>query len=210
MAKRIDKHYKSWVALAAAVLLSTACHRSQQDDHKGGAGASSGAPPGAASAGGPSAPPPLVPVAPSLNDSDRDFLMKAAQSGLLEVDAGQLAESHAGSRQVREFGERMVTDHSMADNALAAIAQKDQVGLPTELRPDDQTRLDRLKTLTGRPFDREYAHLMVEDHRAAVRDFESGAETLSDPELRIFAANTLPTLRTHLLLAEALPGLRTR
>jgi putative membrane protein len=148
--------------------------------------------------------------ATGLSDADRDFVMKAAQGGLLEVDAGQLAESHASNARVKAFGARMVTDHSAADNQLAAIAQKDQITLPTSLPPDEQAKLDHLRSLNGRAFDRAYSDMMVKDHVQDVQDFQQASNSLTDAELRSFAQSTLPTLQTHLSMAQQLPGEHSR
>jgi putative membrane protein len=145
-------------------------------------------------------------TATGLSDSDRDFIMKAAQGGLMEVDAGKLAESQAANAKVKAFGERMVTDHSAVDNQLATIAQKDQITLPTSLPPDDQAKLDHLRTLHGRAFDRAYSNMMVKDHEQDVQDFQQASNSLTDAELRSFAQSTLPTLQTHLSMAQQLPA----
>jgi len=145
-------------------------------------------------------------TATGLSDADRDFMMKAAQGGLLEVDAGQLAASHASNATVKAFGARMVSDHSAADNQLAAIAQKDQITLPTSLPPEEQAKLDHLRSLNGRAFDRAYSDMMVKDHVQDVQDFQQASNSLTDAELRSFAQSTLPTLQTHLSMAQQLPG----
>jgi putative membrane protein len=59
-------------------------------------------------------------LAPALAQNRPDtatvnFVQKAAKGGLMEVGSGKLAASKAGSGRVRDFGLRMVQDHSKAN-----------------------------------------------------------------------------------------------
>ena len=60
----------------------------------------------------------------ALPSADKSFAMKAAQGGLAEVQDGQLAARKGGSPQVKQFGQRMVTDHTQANDELQQIAQQ--------------------------------------------------------------------------------------
>ncbi|HLH08429.1 MAG TPA: DUF4142 domain-containing protein [Terriglobales bacterium] len=53
-----------------------------------------------------------------LSPSDKAFVTKAAEGGLAEVELGQLAQQKAESQQVKDFGQRMVTDHTKANDQL--------------------------------------------------------------------------------------------
>jgi putative membrane protein len=44
----------------------------------------------------------------------------------------------------------------------------------------------------------------VSDHKDAVKAFEKAANEATDPEVKAFASKTLPTLKHHLSMAEAL------
>jgi putative membrane protein len=48
----------------------------------------------------------------SLGEKDKTFLKKAAKGGMMEAAMGKLASEQGQSTDVKEFGERMVTDHS--------------------------------------------------------------------------------------------------
>src|SRR5438270_2098432 len=52
----------------------------------------------------------------SLNAKDRDFMKKAAEGGMKEVEMGRMAEEQGKSADVKAFGRRMVTDHSKANS----------------------------------------------------------------------------------------------
>src|SRR3954453_6181141 len=70
--------------------------------------------------------------------SDRKFMDTAAQGGMAEVELGQLAQQNAQSQQVKDFGQRMVTDHSKANDQLKQLAAQKGVSLPTSLDSKDQ------------------------------------------------------------------------
>jgi putative membrane protein len=50
-------------------------------------------------------------------------------------------------------------------------------------------------------FDRAYIQHMMKDHETDVRRFRTEAQQGQDPELKRWAANTLPTLEAHLSMA---------
>ncbi|HTC62971.1 MAG TPA: DUF4142 domain-containing protein [Candidatus Saccharimonadales bacterium] len=130
--------------------------------------------------------------------SDTEFAKMAARGGLAEVKFGQLAEEKGSTQTVKEFGKRMVTDHSKADDDLKTIGTEDKISLPTELSAKDQTAYDRLSKLSGEAFDRAYAQDMVRDHSADVAEFRMESKDGKDTSIKNFAAQKLPTLEDHL------------
>src|SRR5437763_31745 len=110
-----------------------------------------------------------------MTGADSTFMTKATQGGMAEVELGKLAESHAASDKVKEFGRRMVTDHSKANDELKDIASRKGVTLPTSLNAKDQATMDRLSKLNGAAFDRAYMTDMVKDHRMDVSEFKKEA-----------------------------------
>jgi putative membrane protein len=134
---------------------------------------------------------------------DNGFMTKAARGGLAEVELGRLAATHASNQQVKQFGQRMVDDHSKANNELQEIAAKEGVTLPTALDARDNAEKDKLTSLNGPDFDKAYMEDMVKDHRADIAEFKKEASSGTDPSLKAFASKTLPTLQEHLTLAES-------
>ena len=134
----------------------------------------------------------------SVTTSDRHFMDKAAQGGMAEVELGQLAEKNAQSQQVKDFGKRMVDDHSKANDQLKQVASKEAVNLPTTLDAKDQATLDHLSKLHGAAFDKAYMHDMVMDHEKDVAEFKRESQDAHSPDLKSWASNTLPTLESHL------------
>ena len=128
---------------------------------------------------------------------EEKFLKEAAAGNLAEVKLGELAEQRAASDSVKQFGKRMATDHQKAYDELKQIASQKGVAVPTALDRSQQRLYDRLSKLSGAEFDRAYMKEMVKDHDKDVKEFQKEADAGKDPDIRAWAAKTLPTLKEH-------------
>jgi putative membrane protein len=133
--------------------------------------------------------------------TDASFAKEAAEGGMAEVKLGQLAEDKGASQQVKDFGKRMVDDHSKADDQLKSAASSDKIALPDKLNTREQAEYDRLSKLSGTAFDRAYARDMLRDHETDVAAFRREADDGKDASIKNFASQTLPTLQDHLKTA---------
>jgi putative membrane protein len=132
---------------------------------------------------------------------DRHFAMDAAAGGLAEVELGKLASDHASNAEVKKFGQRMVEDHGKANDELSAILKQKGISPPTALEGKQKALHDRLSKLNGAEFDRAYIAAMVKDHQEDAKDFEHESKNGKDPDLKAFAAKTLPMIQDHLKMA---------
>jgi putative membrane protein len=142
----------------------------------------------------------------SSHADDKTFMKKAAEGGLAEVQLGQLAQQNGQSQDVKDFGQRMVTDHTKANDQLKQIATEKGVTLPTDLNSKDKAEYNRMSKLQGDAFDKAYSKMMVSDHKKDVAEFKREANSGSDPDVKNFASQTLPTLQEHLQMAEKMNG----
>jgi putative membrane protein len=138
--------------------------------------------------------------------TDEQFAKEAAAGGMAEVKLGQLAEEKGTSESVKNFGKRMVEDHSKANDQLKATASQANINLPTDLKPKDQKTYDHLSSLSGAAFDKAYAEDMVRDHMHDVHAFRQEANNGTNGQIKSFASQTLPTLQEHLKLAKEMAG----
>ena len=139
----------------------------------------------------------------SVPAADRTFVHNAAIGGLAEVEMGKLAQQKAGSDQVKQFGSRMVDDHSKANDELKQIASAKGITLPTDLDSKHKSKMDKLQKLSGAEFDRAYMDDMVADHKEDVSEFQKQSSSGKDSDLKGFASKTLPTLQDHLKMAQS-------
>jgi putative membrane protein len=136
--------------------------------------------------------------------TDTRFIKEAAQGGMAEVVLGQLAVEKASSSDVKKFGQRMVDDHTKANDELKELASQKNIDLPQRLTAKDKATKAALEKLSGEQFDQAYMKDMVKDHKKDVSDFRRESRTAPDPDVKKFAAQTLPTLEDHLKQAESI------
>jgi putative membrane protein len=141
-----------------------------------------------------------------LNSADRKFVMEAAMGGMKEVELGRLATERGASDAVKQFGQRMVDDHSRANSELMQLATSKGVTLPAALDAKHQAMVAKMSGFSGEAFDRAYAKEMVKDHDKTVALFQREATRGADADLKTFAQKTLPALQEHLSMARALPN----
>jgi putative membrane protein len=96
----------------------------------------------------------------------------------------------------------MVTDHSKANAELKQIAARKNVTLPSASDDEHREKMDELSRLKGADFDRAYMKEMVDDHEHDVDKFREMAKDASDPDIKSFAAKTLPVLEAHQRMAK--------
>jgi putative membrane protein len=138
----------------------------------------------------------------TVSKADQDFAVNTAIAGMTEIQAGQMAEQKTKAKDVKEYAEMMVNDHTAAADKLKAIATQKNITLPATLTPEAQKDLDNLQQETGSKFDKDYMAMMVSDHKKVIGAFENESKNGSDADIRAFADSTLHTLRIHLDKAE--------
>lgn len=135
---------------------------------------------------------------------DLAFINDAAPGGMAEVELGRLAVKQATSKDVKQFAQRMIDDHTKAGDELKQLAASKKVMLAAELLPSQKEALAKLTALHGAAFDRAYVQEMVADHEKDVAAFDNAAKTGTDADVKAYAAKTLPTLKEHLQMIHAL------
>lgn len=137
---------------------------------------------------------------------DRKFIEEAASHGQFEVQAGRLAAQKGSDQAVKSFGERLVKDHTAANQELRQIATQHQVKLDADLPRSLRNRLQDLEKKTGAEFDREFVkEVGIEAHEDDVKKFKEASKDVKDPQLKAWVDKTLPVLEQHLAQARQLP-----
>ena len=130
----------------------------------------------------------------NLSAKDKSFMMNAAKGGMMEVEWGKIAAQNGQHADVKKFGNRMVADHSKANEELMALAQEEGVKLPSEKEGG------KWKS------DKDYMDMMVKDHEKDLAEFESQAKEGTDPDLKKFAEKTSKVVKKHLEMAKEIQG----
>jgi putative membrane protein len=157
---------------------------------------------------------------------------EAIEGGRHEVEVARMAQSHASDSKTKKFAEKLVKDHTAANNKLEKIASSHNITIPSETGSsrsggDAKTTKERtsvnsgkdpktntptsthagngdLASLHGSDFDKAFAKQTVEDHQATIAKFESAQKDATNGDLKSFISSTLPTLREHLKEAQSL------
>jgi putative membrane protein len=129
-----------------------------------------------------------------LSAADKSFMMSAAKGGMMEVEMGKMAAQNGQNADVKKFGNRMVTDHTKANNELMALAKEEGVSLPAGKSPG------KWKS------DKDYIDMMVKDHEKDLTEFQNEAKNGTDPDLKKFADKTSKVISKHLQLAKETQG----
>jgi putative membrane protein len=135
----------------------------------------------------------------TLKHGDKSFIEDAAKAGMEEVAVSQAALPHLMNAPVKDFAQMMVSDHTGANTELKALAAKKGVVLAT--KPVDTKKWETKKE---KGYDEDYIEKMVKDHDDAVDLFSKAAKNADDPDVRAFAAKTLPALQAHQTKAKEL------
>jgi len=137
------------------------------------------------------------------NFGDQSFVAKALAGGDAEVQLGQLAEQKSQSDDVKQFAQKMVSDHTqMGDKWFKPVAK--QLGVPEPKGPEkkDKKLIAKLETLSGPQFDTEYIQAMVKDHKEDLKNFTEEAQASQDPNVKQVAQQGANIIQQHLQLIE--------
>ena len=126
------------------------------------------------------------------------FMIEVAKGGMAEVQLSTLATTKAQNADVKKYAQQMIQDHTNANAELKQLAGKKNVTLPTDLDAEHKGIKDKLSSLSGAEFDKEYVGAMVADHEKSVNLFKTQADGGTDADAKAFAAKTLPKLQMHL------------
>ena len=132
---------------------------------------------------------------------DANFATLAAAGGIAEVKFGETAAEQAESMAVKQFGQQMVQDHTLANAQLMAIAQQLNLDAPKDMDRMHKDLHDKIEDMKGAEFDRAYMQSQVQDHQTQIALFEQEAAQGQTPQLKAFATQTLPKLQQHYQMA---------
>lgn len=136
-----------------------------------------------------------------LEHADTSFVKKVAENTKSEMELATLAQQKAADPQVKEFAQKIMTDHQKADEKLKEVAQQEKIDLPDRKSMGETTEKGRLDRLNGADFDRAYMKHMVAEHEQDINDFRKEATNSKDDAVRKFASENLPVLQEHLKMA---------
>ena len=139
-----------------------------------------------------------------LAEEDANFIREVAQSNAAEIEMGHLLMQKGQNQEVKDYGRRLVSDHTESNQQLARIAATKGIDLPTTAGETERAHLQHLSSQEGAAFDRMAREHAVSDHQKTIDKFQQALQKLQDNELKSFAQQQLPILQQHLQAAQRL------
>lgn len=136
--------------------------------------------------------------------ADKMFISKALMGGMAEVQMGQLAADKGTSEAVKNFGQKMVEDHTRMGDELKPVAKKLNVPIPTRLDGKEQGLYTKLQAMSGSEFDNAYVKAMVKDHKKDESEFKTEAANAADPDLKQVVTKGEQIISQHLQMIESI------
>src|SRR4051794_35338114 len=160
-----------------------------------------------------------------------EFTRLAAMSDRFEIASSRLAEQKSQNAELKQFAQHMMRDHEKTSQELQVLMPQAQgrgagpasaypqsreptgSGTPASVQGGPQSdRLDQqhaallqqLQQASGAEFDRLYVRQQITAHQQAVDMFRNYSQSGDTPQLKQWAAKTLPDLQQHLQMAQSL------
>ncbi len=130
------------------------------------------------------------------------FAQSVAASNLLDIKLAQVALTKSSSPDVEQFARRMGPHYEAIQVIITKIAAKEKITLPTRIDAAGQAVERSLAPLDGEAFDSSYITVMALNHKRTLAMYRWAYEDCGDPELKSFAAQTLPMITLHSKLAD--------
>ena len=135
------------------------------------------------------------------SSADKKFVHSALEGGNAEVALGQLAVQKGSSEDVKQFGQKMVDDHTKMGEQMKQVAQQEGVDVPDGMPAKDRALQAKLRSLSGDSFDKAYIKAMVQDHQKDLSEFQKEADSGNDTSIKDAASQGSQIISQHLQMA---------
>ena len=140
----------------------------------------------------------------AVTPAEQEFMIKAAQSNLAEIDMARIAKQKTQNDDVKDFANMIESDHTSALEDLADLMQNNGMSPSNALSPDAKADIEKITALSGDEMDREFVNAMVTDHQKAIGMFRDQLNIAQSPDVRKYAERVLAILEMHLEKAQKL------
>jgi len=135
---------------------------------------------------------------------ERQFLMDTVTDGLTEVAIGKLGVEKASRDDVKQFAQKIVDDHTKANEELKELATGGGLTVPDALDEKQQARVDKLAKQSGGEFDKSFLKDQIKFHQQKIKEFQQETEGGHVQQLKDYVAKAQPTMEQHLDRAKEL------
>ncbi len=135
-------------------------------------------------------------------DQDKQFLMTASQGDYTEMTFSKLALQKATNPRVKEYAQKMITDHTKLDEQMKPFADQMGVAPVTSLDSMHQQKYDQLSSLSGADFDKQYMSDMDTDHHTTLDAFKAEEGSTQNAQLKATVAGGEKVVAQHTKMAD--------
>ena len=133
-----------------------------------------------------------------LTSDEVDFIRRATQDNLADIQLGQAMIQKSDSGAVRDLGQRLVGDHTAMNQQLKAIIAQKGVTVPVTPTAEQQQWLDDCSSRSGPDFNSETVRHAAQHQEHEASAYQAVADSSTDPEIHIYATKNLPLIKQDL------------
>jgi len=137
-----------------------------------------------------------------MSSADKQFMVMAARTDMIEAHEGQIAEQQASKEDVKDFAKTLVQDHTDAYMQLSVLAARTGVSIPKGINAAKDRSIEQLEHAKGDGFDRLFTRDEIADHKQALAAFKRESARGTDSDVKAYATSMIPVLEKHLQQAE--------
>lgn len=137
---------------------------------------------------------------------DAQFVVKAGECDLAEINIGRIAAQRASRPEIRQFANQLVQDHTANLNRLNEMANRNRWKVAERMDQEHQQLFQKLAGMQGQDFDREFVSKMVDGHKKVAEMYQNASQNCKNADLKSFATQTLATIRQHEQAVQRLNG----
>jgi putative membrane protein len=127
-----------------------------------------------------------------------------------EIAAGNLAQQKGQTGDIKNYGKKLVADHTRLENELMTAAKKAGISPSDsaltahdkETMQVDKNKMDQLKRMSGAEFDKTFAQVLSKDHEHVVSMLKDHKNDLRSADLKALVDSTIPVLEQHKDMAD--------
>jgi len=140
--------------------------------------------------------------------SDPQIVGIVVAADQIDIDYAKLAMSKTKNKQVTDFAQQMITDHSSVSKAVTGLAGKlslspEDSETSNSLKAQAQQMTQKLQGLQGKAFERAYIDNEVSYHQAVVNATKTVlVPSAQDAELKSALQGAVPLFEGHLQHAQ--------
>jgi len=148
----------------------------------------------------------MTPPAPAPADGNAAYLAKAGAGDLFEIESSRAILAKTDDKAVKDFANMMIDAHGKSTAKLkAAAAQAGIAVAPPRLEPDQQAKLESIKSASAAEATRDYLTAQREAHAAALALHQGYARNGPTPALKTAAGEIAGVVQQHIDRLAKLP-----